>query len=136
MAGPSNAGRPPVPGSDVSPQAISMTVIRSGQTVHVHLAGELDAWSSASLDECIRRQEQTGVAEVRIDLGQLSFLDAAGVGTLVRAARRAGRDNWRLCVTNARGLVRRVVEITQLEAMIDHWQSSDAAGRTRSAVAG
>lgn len=113
-------------GAQPGPPGIAITEAVSGRRVDLHLTGELDAWSSDKLDDYLRRHEECGVSEIRIDLGGLAFIDAAGVGTLVSAARRAGSGGWRLSLANARGLVARVIKLTQLEEMIDHWQ--DPAG--------
>lgn len=128
MSGPTKA-RPQRsrPGAQPTPPGIAISETVSGRTVELHLSGELDAWSSDKLDDYIRRHEDGGAAEIRIDLRRLVFIDAAGVGTLVSAARRAGTGGWRLSLANAQGLVARVIELTQLEAMIDHWQNPAGA---------
>ncbi|HEX2180541.1 MAG TPA: STAS domain-containing protein [Actinomycetota bacterium] len=103
---------------------ITITRSRAGKTVKLVVAGELDSTSAAMLDRFIRREELAEPTLIRVDLQHTSFMDAAGVRSLVAAARRAGAGSWRLRVVNARGMVRKVCDITQLDAMIDHWQSS------------
>jgi anti-sigma B factor antagonist len=103
---------------------ITITRSRAGKTVKLVVAGELDSTSAEVLDTCIRREELAGPTLIRVDLQHTSFMDAAGVRSLVAAARRAGAGSWRLRVVNARGMVRKVCDITQLDAMIDHWQTS------------
>ena len=130
MSGPTKA-RPQRSRSEPqpSPPGITISEAVSGRRVELHLAGDLDAWSSDKLDDYIRRHEEQGAAEIRIDLRRLVFIDAAGVGTLVGAARRAGAGGWRLSLANAQGLVARVIQLTQLEEMIDHWQKPAGAPR-------
>lgn len=103
---------------------ITITRSRAGKAVKLVVAGELDSSSAEMLDHCILREELANPTLIRVDLQHTSFMDAAGVRSLVAAARRAGAGSWRLRVVNARGMVRKVCDITQLDAMIDHWQTS------------
>ena len=130
MPGPIKA-RPQRSRSGTQPGLPGITIAEAvcGRRVELHLTGELDAWSSDKLDDYLRRNEEQGAAEIRIDLAGLAFIDAAGVGTLVAAARRAGTGGWRLSLANAHGLVARVIKLTQLEEMIDHWQDPASAPR-------
>lgn len=99
---------------------------RASSAVVLSVEGELDAFWAEELDRLIRRQERTGLRDLCVDFSSASFVDAGTVGVLVAAARRAAGNGWRLRVQNARGLVRRVFDITNLEEMIDHWQTPAA----------
>ncbi|HEX2053846.1 MAG TPA: STAS domain-containing protein [Actinomycetota bacterium] len=124
-------GKQSVPGSHYAGhghphQPAKITRRTTGRCVRLVVEGELDSFSAHILESAIRQEDKTlGVEEVCVDLEAASFIDAGCVGVLVAAARRANRAHWRLKVENGQGIVRRVLEITQLEAMISHWQSTD-----------
>lgn len=105
---------------------LPLRISRQGgrSAVVLSVEGEMDSFAAERFDRLIRRQERAGLRELSIDFSGASFVDAGTVGVLVAAARRAAVNDWRLGVQNARGLVRKVFEITQLQEMIDHWQSS------------
>ncbi len=107
-----------------APDQVVVTPLRSGSTVRLLVGGEVDFASAHVLERSIHREEMSGPAEVIIDLAQTAFLDAGGLKVLARAARRAGRGAWKLRVENTRGMVRRVFDITDMEAVIQHWQST------------
>jgi anti-sigma B factor antagonist len=118
---------PPVSTEDQAGPAVSISRRRSGDSVVLAVEGELDAYLVDELDRCMRVEERRGAKKLRIDFSRTTFVDAGTVGMLVRAARRAGRNSWRLRVENARGLVRKVFDITELESLIDYWQRTGAA---------
>jgi anti-anti-sigma factor len=115
--------RDPIAGwTEASP---GLKIIRSsaGAAVELAVEGELDTCSAGALDSCLRREELAGAPAILVDLYRTRFIDAGGVRVLVEAARRAGEAEWTLTVINARGLVRKVFDLTQLDAMIEHWQT-------------
>src|SRR4051794_33453545 len=68
----------------------------------VTLRGELDIASTDRLRAALKTVVGSAAPEVRIDLGELRFIDAAGIGELVRlhveltaAGRRVGVDHAR-----------------------------------------
>lgn len=64
------------------------------------------------------RQDGDGPAIVEVDLAQVTFLDAAGVGTLVAVCNRARAHRVRLRVRGATGLVSQVLEVCGVEHML------------------
>lgn len=116
------AMQPPLP-AEIIPLEVIAGSLGKG-SVRLLVGGEVDSSSSHVLERSIRRQELSGLTELIIDLDRTTFIDASGLRVLVRAACRAGRGGWRLRIENARGLVRRVFDITEMDAMIEHWQMS------------
>lgn len=95
----------------------------AGAAVELAVEGELDTCSAGLPDSYLRKEELAGAPVIRIDLSRTRFVDAGGVRVLVEAVRRAGEGGWLLSVNNARGLVRKVFGLTQIDAMTEHWQS-------------
>ena len=78
------------------------------------LAGELDAFDAADL----RRRFDTAVAHgclhVTVDTSRLTFIDAGGLGTLVRLHNTVRRQGGTVQVSAASPALRRVVDIAAL----------------------
>jgi anti-anti-sigma factor len=79
-----------------------------GQRV-VALFGELDLASAYMVEDAIVTISDATIA---LDLQGLTFMDAFGLGTLLRAKRRVEKDGHRLIVCNVHGLALRVLEVT------------------------
>jgi len=94
---------------------LSWSVCRGadGSTVVV-LLGELDSAYQAAVTELLKSALAQG-SPVTVDLGLLTFLDSAGLRSLLRAAQDAAALGSRMIVTNATGMVRRVIAITASE---------------------
>jgi anti-anti-sigma factor len=88
---------------------------RTAGVATVHLAGEVDL---ATIDLLRTVLQATTHAvqprRINVDLAQVTFMDAAGLGVLVRAQRHTRQLGADLVVCNAHGIVRRVVDLTGL----------------------
>lgn len=86
---------------------------RTGEDERVHLVGEMDLSVVGSVDREMRRAESGDAARIILDLGELEFLDAAGIGLLLQLNSRSKTNGGRLCITRARfPQVQRVIDLT------------------------
>ena len=85
--------------------------------VLVALAGEIDVAAVASLSERLFALAASGRPMVA-DLDRVSFIDAAGLGVLVGASRRAAAHGSSLHVVCARRQTRRLFRLTKLDRVI------------------
>jgi anti-anti-sigma factor len=92
------------------PPEFSVSVGRSGATVRLAVAGELDLATAPLLADHLAAVGAPG-ADVVLDLAGLTFLDSSGVTLLLGAARRAARDGWALRVAGLPEHARRVLEL-------------------------
>jgi len=83
----------------------------------VSVAGEIDIATVAQLRERLFGLATSGCPLVA-DLDQVSFIDAAGLGVLVGAARRAAASGTSLHVVCARHQTRRLFRLTGLDHQI------------------
>jgi anti-anti-sigma factor len=93
--------------------AFIYTVDREGRKVSVVANGEIDvgtAWPFGAALCQLAESEPTDLIEV--DLGGLIFIESTGTAALKRAYRTAARNGCALVLSNATGLVRRVLELT------------------------
>jgi len=93
-------------------------VSEQGATLVLRIGGELDAASSRSLEPTISTAIATA-GSVIIDLSELTFCDSSGVGLFIAAHTKAVNDGTALVIRNVRPPVRRIFEITNLDAVIE-----------------
>jgi anti-sigma B factor antagonist len=86
--------------------------------VRAALGGELDLTTAESLQDQVRTLLEDGATLVRLDLGDVAFVDSTGLGALVQSHRLAGEHEARLELTNVPDRVRRLMEITKLTELL------------------
>lgn len=87
--------------------------MRSGSTARVIVSGEIDMAVTDALAASVLGALRTdGVRLVEVELSAVGFIDACGVGALLAARNDARGQGKSLVVCGARGLPRRVLEMT------------------------
>ncbi|HET9719166.1 MAG TPA: STAS domain-containing protein [Solirubrobacteraceae bacterium] len=77
--------------------------------VRLLLSGELDL---AGTDRLLAEAPNNpGGGALTLDLSGLTFMDSAGLKTLMNLDRRSKREGWSLAIENPRGQVRRLLEL-------------------------
>ena len=83
-----------------------------GNDVHiVTLRGELDVFSGDAVFEVLT---EIAGSTVIVDLSELTFIDAAGLGAIIAAKNEIERGGNKLELGGASGMVRRVFEVEDL----------------------
>jgi anti-sigma B factor antagonist len=98
-------------------QALTIRVRREPGYVIVIVAGEIDFATVPRLRARLFALAAVGCPLV-VDLDQVSYIDAAGLGALVSAARRAAVHGTSLHVVCARPQTRRLFRITGLDRVV------------------
>lgn len=93
---------------------VSIDVSGSGPAVCVTAVGEVDSTSAPVLRQHIEALLDGDVRELTIDLGQVTFLDSAGLCVLAAAHRRAVRQDVTMRVLASSRAVIRPLQITGL----------------------
>ncbi len=91
----------------------------------VRASGEVDIQSSPLLDEALRSVLDQGSSSIRVDFGEVTFLDSTGLSVLIGALRRCQSAGGEFRLVSPRPNVRKVLEITGLTAAF-HLEESDA----------
>ena len=86
--------------------------------VVVRVIGELDFGVAAQVAAAVDELLDVGFARIVIDLRGLSFLDSAGVHTLVAAHRSADRRGCALSLVRGPREVHRVFELTATDSLL------------------
>lgn len=96
-------------------------VVMVDGSVHVRLQGELDLATAPDLwraCEVLDGQLEPGLS-VFVNVAHLHFVDAAGLGTLVRLRNRVRAAGADLSVLEPSPVVRRVFQHARLDALVD-----------------
>ena len=103
---------------DIGSADFHLRVLSSDDRSIVYVRGELDAYTAAGLRDSLAGLISAGARHIVVDLGQLSFMGASGLGVLVGASRRLRRDDGRLLLRSAPPGVQKMLEITGLDATL------------------
>lgn len=87
-----------------------------GDSYLVRVAGELDLYAAPQLENELETLVRAGARHVLVDLSDVLFLDSSGLGVLLGAARRLGKDAFAL--TGLTRETRRVLEITGTDRLL------------------
>jgi anti-anti-sigma factor len=94
---------------------LDIRVVRPG--VDIDLAGRLDARTASELREILQQAVDEGDGDLLIHIGSLEIWDAAGLGVLVGAHRRARRAGRRVVLTEVPPRHLRLLRATKLHRL-------------------
>jgi anti-anti-sigma factor len=69
---------------------------RSNGSCVVYVAGEVDLYAAPRLENALEGVIRFGAKHLLVDLSRVPFIDSSGLGVLLGAARKLGRDNFAL----------------------------------------
>ncbi|WP_157892125.1 MULTISPECIES: STAS domain-containing protein [Frankia] len=98
---------------------LAVTVHHGSAETGVEVRGEIDLASVGALRSALFAAVRGGSPTVVVDLAEVDFLDALGLGALVAARTRARASGQRLVVIGARPLTYRLFALTNLAAPFD-----------------
>lgn len=84
----------------------------------VRLAGELDLASREIVYRALQEAASSGSVETVVDLSRVSFIDAVGLRGLITAQQDARAADHRLILRHPHRAVRRLLELTGLQALM------------------
>jgi anti-anti-sigma factor len=80
--------------------------------------GDLDLATAPALREVLIELVAAGMAQVVVDLADVTFIDSSGLGILVAAAKRMEAANGRLAIRNPRPQAQQVLELTGVDQVL------------------
>jgi anti-sigma B factor antagonist len=95
----------------------SVDVVSAGQETTICAVGQLDVASAGVLQEAMA-SIMAPAGSLIVDLSQLTFIDSAGLSSLVAGRRAAALVGCRFTVRGAQGAVADVLEQTGIGAML------------------
>ena len=105
---------------------LTVTVRRERGVVIAAVAGEIDISTVAGLQERLFELADEGRTLI-VDLNRITFIDSAGLGTLVGAARRATAHDGSLHAVCARPQTRKLLWLTGVDRRIPMAATVDGA---------
>jgi anti-anti-sigma factor len=91
---------------------LSVTTTRDADTCVVGIGGDIDLATVATLERAVLAAFDTDATTVVVDLAAVTFLDSAGINTLLKSRRLADEQDRRFRVTGATGVVHDVLDMT------------------------
>jgi anti-sigma B factor antagonist len=103
--------------------------LREGENcARLSLRGELDVASAGAFMEQLSLVNQSGVAELIVDLSELTYIDPTGLSVLAVEQRRASASGMTLHIASPSDFVRRMLRITGLINVLDVSPLVDESG--------
>ena len=91
----------------------------SGNQATVYLTDKIYVCDASLLRDDLLKIIDQGVADVRMDLCGLTYIDGSGLGTLVTVNKRAKEKNGTLVLAGAQGLPLDLIKRTRLDRVIN-----------------
>jgi anti-sigma B factor antagonist len=89
-----------------------------GGPARMRLEGELDTLSAPVLRQAVDALYNGGCNDIRLDLGDLRFIDSTGLGMLVAIWRQCDEAGGRASVVDVSDPVRRLMDVTGISAYL------------------
>jgi len=106
---------------------LDLSASRDGDVCVVHVAGEVDVYTSPSLKAALADAMSDGCPVVIADLSKVPFIDSSGLGVLVGALRRAREAGGELHLVSADDAVVKILRITGLDKVFRLYPTLDEA---------
>ena len=95
--------------------------------VILKISGRMDAESNKEFDAACERWMQDGALHLVVDLADLQYINSAGLGSILRNAKRMQEKGGSLLLCGLKGLVKEVFELTRLITVFQVFESTEAA---------
>lgn len=102
-----------------APGYLGIETERSRSVLRICLRGELDMLTAPLLAEVLERDRGSGGRHLVVDMTELQFMDRAGLAALLEGAGQATASRPVLSITGCPPSVRRVLELTGHEDLIN-----------------
>ena len=106
---------------------LRMTVQRTGEDVHIGLAGELDVAGRRRFREQVRALLGRGGGTVTVDVGELDTVDVAALAALLRADLLLRAVHSELCIASPTPAF---VELLAVTGLVDRLDVRGVGGRS------
>jgi anti-sigma B factor antagonist len=101
----------------VDAERLTIDVTNEGDSAVARLAGELDIVTAETCKRQLSGVIDGGATSVRLDLGELAFIDSSGLGALVAVHHHAVAAGSAVELAGVSSQVRRLMQITRLDEL-------------------
>jgi anti-sigma B factor antagonist len=109
------------------PTWLSCWVDRDGTIAVVRARGEIDAFTAADLEYCFEKALAGAPSQVVIDLGEVTFMDGAGLRLLERFQQECRDRGLMLGLARPTPQIRRLLELVEMDGIPPVLDSSSHA---------
>jgi anti-anti-sigma factor len=95
-----------------------LRIVRGGGRLQLVPCGELDIATAGQLERAVDEATAGAVAELVLDLRELTFMDSTGLRTLAQANVKAGQAGTALSIWRGPRQIERVLEISGLGPLL------------------
>jgi anti-sigma B factor antagonist len=89
--------------------------------------GEIDISNIEVLDRVLGEVAEQQPRQLLVDLSGISYIDSAGVSSLMRAGQQTAQQGGRFSLVGGRPFVRRLIRMTGLDRLYPHFETIAAA---------
>jgi anti-sigma B factor antagonist len=104
-------------------------VSRRGQSALIALAGEVDMQNASDVRDCINSCIADGCVNLTLDMGELVFMDSSGLAVIAATIKELGELEGHLALRDPAGIVKKVLEISRLDGLVEIVDSTDSTSR-------
>ncbi len=97
-----------------------------GGTAVVHIAGEVDMYSSPAARTAILELVKKKVRRIIVELDGVPYMDSSGLAVLIEGLQRCGEYGGSLHIAGVRDNVREIFEMTRLDKIFKIYHSVEA----------
>jgi len=94
-------------------------LVADGRETAIRVVGEVDSESRSRL-AAVLREVSDEVRVLRVDLGEVTFMDAAGLRTLLEVQRRLSAASCRLVLVRPSPALLRLFELTAVDRFFEY----------------
>ncbi len=107
-----------ITGGSLMNMNLDVKLVEDGTTLHLVLAGEIDAYTAPKLKEQLLPLTKENGVKIIVDLEQVNYMDSTGLGVFISALKSTKEYNSELELVQLQDRVRRLFEITSLDSII------------------
>jgi anti-sigma B factor antagonist len=97
---------------------VDIQLRRSGTIYVIDVKGEMDLFNSSKLKDVVKALIDRNVRDFVVNLEALEYMDSSGIGALLWVYSELRKRGLALLITNPRGSVKRVIELTKLNGYL------------------
>jgi len=91
------------------------------------ISGEIDLYNAPQIKDHLNQLIEDKIYKVIINLDRVTYIDSSGIGALIAGVSNLKKYNGTLKIINTSGAVRKVLELTKLNAFFEIFDNEDAA---------
>ncbi|MDR1249903.1 MAG: STAS domain-containing protein [Treponema sp.] len=106
---------------------MELRIRKNQETYIIDIQGELDLYNSYKLKELLGKMLEKKIERFIINLDEVEYIDSSGIGALIYVSSTLKKLDHKLAITNIRGAVKRVIEMTKLMGFFPVTETLDEA---------